>query len=168
MELAGDPRDHDGRGEAVDFFFFLFLYGTLLGGLLVGVFAFLFSFSFFLFLCFGVFVLFSLTLPLGGGGGGGPSGGGWGGRPGGDYLFPASPFNFFSRGLRGWISTRFRVLAGSRKRRRSRTVPRATKELEGCQHLLEERFKLEVHHTTKDFPVYELTSQGRELKEYGL
>ncbi len=35
------------------------------------------------------------------------------------------------------------------------------------QHLLEERFKLEVHHITKDFPVYELTigKGGTKLKE---
>ena len=35
------------------------------------------------------------------------------------------------------------------------------------QHLLEERFKLAVHHITKDFPVYELTiaKGGTKLKE---
>lgn len=62
----------------------------------------------------------------------------------------------------GWISEeRYDV--------RATVPPGATKDdlKVMYQHLLEERFKLAVHHITKDFPVYELTiaKGGTKLKE---
>jgi uncharacterized protein (TIGR03435 family) len=62
----------------------------------------------------------------------------------------------------GWISEeRYDV--------RATVPPGATKDdlKVMYQHLLEERFKLALHHITKDFPVYELTvaKGGSKLKE---
>ncbi len=62
----------------------------------------------------------------------------------------------------GWISEeRYDV--------RATVPPGATKDdlKVMFQHLLEERFKLAVHHITKDYPVYELTiaKGGAKLKE---